>query len=907
MTARVRVLHVDDDPEFAELAARFLQRHDEAFDVATETTVDDALARLREEPVDCVVADYALPGTDGMALLDTIRAEWPRLPFIFFTGRGSEEIASEALSRGATDYLQKQSGTEQYELLANRIRNAVDQRRADERAAKLDRIRTLVREVNQALVRAETPEEVESSVCELIADASPDRAACIAGVDEATMRIEPRTWAGADESYFEELDMVIEPGEPGREAPGGRAYHDRELAVSQDIAEDDRYEKWREPATERGFRSLAVAPLDHEGTLYGLLAVFADRPDAFDEAEREMLTELGDDIAHALHARATRTELRRLTDEFRTVFEQAPGGLLFIEHDDGTFRYRRCNRRMEELSGMSADDLRDRTPREAFGETDGATVEATYRDCIERGEAVDYREEFEIDGETRVRSGTVAPVTTDGETDWLVTVVTDVTDAHRRREQLAFQRSLLDAQQEAMDIGILVVDEEGRISSYNERLLELWGADESPLEAPTIEAVRSWAAERVTDPETFVETIQGRYDSPDAVVRDDVELADGRVLDRYTAPVTVDDEFAGRLWTFRDVTAQHEREARLEAANARLDALFENSPDMIVIHDADGVIRDANRRFCEALGYPESEIVGKRVDDVDVTVDIEAARSFWTELPMNTPRRFEGRLRRQDGTTFPVEIHLTRLDLDGEDRFVAIDRDISDRVERERELVRRNERLDEFAGVISHDLRNPLQVAQGRLELLGEETESEHLDAADRALDRMAALIDDLLTLTREGNEVGEVEPVETAAVARRAWQGVETGDASLVVDAERSIAADESRLRQLLENLFRNSIEHGSTGSQPGSDDAAGRPGDGPTVTVGDLQDGFFVADDGPGIPPEEREAVFDPGVSSVADNTGFGLAIVKQIAEAHGWTVTVTESDAGGARFEFTGVETP
>ena len=892
MTGQVRVLHVDDDPEFVELSATFLRRHDGAFEVVTETTAEDALERLRDEEIGCVVADYALPGKDGMALLDAVRAEWPRLPFLFFTGRGSEEIASEALSKGATDYLQKQSGTEQYELLANRIQNAVDQQRADERAAKLDRVRTLVRDVNQALVRAETAEEIEAAVCELIADAEPYRTACIAGVDEATMRIEPRTWGGADGSYVEELDMVVAPGEPGYEAPGGRAYHDRELAVSQDIGEDDRYEKWRESAGEHGVRSLAVVPLDHDGTLHGLLAVLADRPDEFDEMEREILTELGDDIAHALHARSTRAELRQLTDEFRTVFEQAPSGLLFIEHAEGTFRYRRCNRRMEELSGMDAAELRDRTPREAFGESDGARIEGMYRDCIERSEPVEYTEEFEIGGETRVRSGTVAPVTTDGETDWLVTVVSDVTDAHRRREQLAFQRSLLDAQQEAMDIGILVVDDEGRISSYNDRLLELWGADESLFEASTVDTVRSWAAEQVADSETFVETIQARYDSPDAVVRDDVRLDDGRVLNRYTAPVTVGGEFAGRLWTFRDVTAQREREERLESANARLAALFENSPDMIVIHDADGVVRDTNRRFCEALGYTESELVGKRVDDLDVTVDIEEAQSFWTELPMNTPRRFEGRLRRQDGTTFPVEIHLTRLDLDGEDRFVAVDRDISERIERERELLRRNERLDEFAGVVSHDLRNPLQVAQGRLELLAEETDSEHLDAVDRALDRMAALIDDLLTLTREGSDVGETEPVEMAAVARRAWRSVETGDASLVVDAEGSIVADESRLRQLFENVFRNSVEHA---------------GDGVTVTVGDLDAGFYVADDGPGIPEAEREDVFAPAYSSVANNTGFGLAIVAGIADAHGWTVAVTDGEAGGARFDFTGVERP
>jgi PAS domain S-box-containing protein len=126
----VRVLHVDDDPAYLDLTATYLERIDEAFEVRSETDVDDALAALDAEPIDCVVSDYDMAGTDGLTLLQRVRDRGVEIPFVLFTGKGSEEIASEAISAGATDYIQKRGGNDQYEVLTNRVRNAVDQYRS---------------------------------------------------------------------------------------------------------------------------------------------------------------------------------------------------------------------------------------------------------------------------------------------------------------------------------------------------------------------------------------------------------------------------------------------------------------------------------------------------------------------------------------------------------------------------------------------------------------------------------------------------------------------------------------------------------------------------------------------------------------------------------------------------------
>ena len=226
------------------------------------------------------------------------------------------------------------------------------------------------------------------------------------------------------------------------------------------------------------------------------------------------------------------------------------------------------------------------------------------------------------------------------------------------------------------------------------------------------------------------------------------------------------------------------------------------------------------------------------------------------------------------------------------------------RIERERQLRRREEevarerdRLEEFASLVSHDLRSPLNVAAGNLEIVSdrladESVDVEELGAVERSLDRMDALIEDLLALARQGSGIDETEPVPLADLAAECWETVDTESATLAVETDAVVEADRSRLRQALENLFGNAVEH---------------VGETVTVTVGALPDGdgFYVEDDGPGIDPADREEVFEAGVTTDPDGTGFGLKIVAEVADAHGWTVELVDGEGGGARFEFRGVD--
>ena len=226
---------------------------------------------------------------------------------------------------------------------------------------------------------------------------------------------------------------------------------------------------------------------------------------------------------------------------------------------------------------------------------------------------------------------------------------------------------------------------------------------------------------------------------------------------------------------------------------------------------------------------------------------------------------------------------------------------------------------EHIASVVSHDLRNPLDVAKAHLTAARETGDPDHFESIERAHDRMEQIIGDVLTLARGKGALNQSQGVELGAVASDAWDTVDTGRASVTVaDGLPTVEADRDRLQRLFENLYRNTVEHGShddsstvagrlepTDEAPGEADpgvvADGSEPAGVTVRVGETEHGFYVADDGSGVSPDNRERVFEPGYSDAGNGTGLGLTIVERIAVAHGWTVTLEESGNGGARFEF------
>uniref|UniRef100_A0A7D6CQB6 histidine kinase n=1 Tax=Natrinema zhouii TaxID=1710539 RepID=A0A7D6CQB6_9EURY len=337
-----------------------------------------------------------------------------------------------------------------------------------------------------------------------------------------------------------------------------------------------------------------------------------------------------------------------------------------------------------------------------------------------------------------------------------------------------------------------------------------------------------------------------------------------------------------RLLLLRDVTQQH-------AVEQRYQSFIENSSDLITMVDDRGIIRYQSPSSRSVLGIEPSTMVGQSAFEFVHPDDRERLlEQFQTGLDESiVVDRAEYRLRTADGEWRDVEtIGSNLLDDPFVEGVVLNTRDSTERKKREREIRRANEQLEQFASVVSHDLRNPLNVAQGYLEIARESVDCASHDDIAIAHDRMETIIEEVLLLAREGRPIGDTERIDLERLVDRAWANVDTAAATLSVSSDRAIVADGDRLLHLFENLFRNAVEHG---------------GSAVNVRVSTTPDGFFVEDDGPGIPADEREAVLEYGHTTAASGSGLGLAIVRQIVDGHGWEIRVTESADGGARFEF------
>jgi len=367
-------------------------------------------------------------------------------------------------------------------------------------------------------------------------------------------------------------------------------------------------------------------------------------------------------------------------------------------------------------------------------------------------------------------------------------------------------------------------------------------------------------------------------------------------------PLSTDAD-AETLVVVREQTVTHRQQQRYRS-------FVEHSSEIVFILDADGTATFVGPSCRSVLGHEPTTVIGTDLLAKVHPDDREQVRRVMQQLldDPKTTRELEFRVQTADDDWRIVDGRGRNLvDDPVVDGLLLTARDVTDRKQREHDLERQNERLQDFADVLSHDLRSPLQVATLSLGEAQRTGSAEAFEKTAQAHDRIETIIQNVLDLARQGQRISEPTTVSVAAVARDAWETVDTRPLTLSTDRDIDRDADRDRLQQLFENLFRNVAEHATP--EDGDDDSA------VTVTVGPIEPlhtstrigtqgdtGFYVADDGPGIPAEQRDEVFDSGFTTAATGTGFGLAIVAEIAEAHRWDLRVTDSCDGGARFEFT-----
>jgi regulation of enolase protein 1 (concanavalin A-like superfamily)/two-component sensor histidine kinase/DNA-binding response OmpR family regulator len=276
----------------------------------------------------------------------------------------------------------------------------------------------------------------------------------------------------------------------------------------------------------------------------------------------------------------------------------------------------------------------------------------------------------------------------------------------------------------------------------------------------------------------------------------------------------------------------------------------------------------------EAHSYTKEEAEETMADDMTVIED---------------HKRIRCRSESFEGSSDGLEAWKVPWTKDGETQgLVGLTYDVNHLKKRESELLRQIARLQQIPDYVNHDLKNQLSIAEGYLELT-EVEKDEALETVGKALDRMGELLDDFHSLATQDLDTdtgGEERPLLLADLIEDLWEYVATDESILDIAIEPGtwLTADESQVRPLLKNLLGNAIDHA---------------GPDVTVRVGTTENGFYIEDDGPGIPPDERDQVFEQGYTTSTEGTGLGLAIVNESARLHEWDISVTEGDLGGARF--------
>ena len=344
-----------------------------------------------------------------------------------------------------------------------------------------------------------------------------------------------------------------------------------------------------------------------------------------------------------------------------------------------------------------------------------------------------------------------------------------------------------------------------------------------------------------------------------------------------------------------DVTERMTDRQELQAEAKLLDAVFESIPVHTYVKDREG----RHQRVSDHLGIAD-ELLGNTDSDLEIVSEQHASQAH--EADMRVIEEGESIIDTEEYLPGIDQWNLTSkvpLYVDGEIAgLIGVSRRITERKRTERELQLKTERLEEFVDTVTHDIKNPLSVARGYVDLaLEAEADEQHLQEVAQSLDRVDEIIDDVLTLSRTGYVDLDTGTVSLAEVCRTAWQNVVSSSASLSIrEEDAEFVADRSQLLRIFENLFRNAVDH---------------CGDEVSITVEALYDpagrtiGFAIEYDGPGIPSDDRDCVFETNYTIEEGGSGFGLSIVDDIVDAHGWSIGITESETGGARFEITGVQ--
>ena len=627
----------------------------------------------------------------------------------------------------------------------------------------------------------------------------------------------------------------------------------------------------------------------------------------YDDGEPDRLFGVQTDVTDRKQAEQAVEETK---EYYRRLFEQSSDFVLVVD-EDGTVED--VTQGVEHVIGHEPAELIGTDAFRYIHPDDRDRVASAMEQNIQHPKGtvdIEYRSQAS-DGSYRWLEAKGSNHLDDPLLDGLVANVRDISERKEREQELEALTTRLELALEETDTGVWEWDLDTDEIVWDEACEQLFGYE--PGEFPgTYEEV----ARRLSDDDLagFERAVSDAIDDDSKLQFDfSIELPDGETRWIETRGI-VEYDAAGdaeRLLGIKtDITDRKEAERAVEETKEYYRRLFEQSMDYVTVVDEDGTIVDVTGGVTHVLGYDPDEMIGT---DSFSYIHPDDRERIGSELATavdhpKTDIEIEYRVRTTDGSYRWMEARgNNQLDDPFLDGIVVYVRDTTQQKERQQELAmkterlqRKNEQLERLARIVSHDLQTPLSTAEKLTGLLRSDLTDpdpaieQSLADLEATHQRLRAFADHLPRLARESTDIEASTKCDLRSVAEAAWDVVDTGQLDLNIESTRLLDGDPERLQRLFENCFQNTVTHGvdAVDGDRSSERAT-------TVRVGTVDDGFYIADDGPGIRPEQRDELFEYGMST-GSGSGFGLAIVRTIAGAHGWTISVTDSESGGARLE-------
>ncbi|ACL17555.1 PAS domain S-box protein [Methanosphaerula palustris] len=703
----ITVLLVDDEQDLLDIGKRSLEKTGD-YSVQSATSAEEALEQIGIDPPDVVVADYMMQGADGIELLHEVRRAYPGLPFIIFTGRGTEEIVAEAYEAGADFYIQKKDMARvQFAELAEKITRALQQRRGEERMTRLGRLNTVLQSTNHALIRIHDQVQLLSASCRIAVEDGGFIQAWAGITDPVTGMVVPVASAGHVAGYLDRIAISVDDIPAGR-GPTGTAIRERRPVLINDIASDLRMEPWREEALARGYQSSASFPLIAEDGMIGALIFYAAVPDFFDGQEVRLLSELTADISFGLSTIKSELErskaetlLRESEARYRALATHFPnGGVFLFDHD---LRFMLADGKDLPATGLSTEEMIGRTVDEVFSGETLENIRPYYLEALNGREST-----FEMEYMGEVLEVHTLPVRDDkGVATGGMAMAQVITGRKQAEEHLLGLNQRLTQIIEFLPDATFVIDTDQQVIAWNRAMTELTGVDESQIlgNRDHVYASPFYGEDRLM----LIDLVAGGRKGERPPFTRFEEQGD-RLIGEAVAPA-IRQGRGGFLWgiasplydrtgrvvgaieSIRDITDRKEQERALRENEERYRSLFDNNPAaMMLIKPTTLEIVDANPAALKFYGYTHERMTHLHTTDITDMIPLPE-QDPRTTIERAEVRTHYARHRLADGMVREVELYSGPLIIHGEQLLYTIVHDITDRIQAEKALAESEEKF----------------------------------------------------------------------------------------------------------------------------------------------------------------------------------------------------------------------